>query len=318
MTAPTTIQEEAPMRKNSLSMSKMSMESKRWDIAEKGFLTEEERLAKEMDTDGSGVLSHDQAIAFAHKFTGLSDENKHIKKQLYGLAILCVLLSIGTISGVVMAIKNNKDTTVDLQTGALKVKGGGAGEQAQDVTVKAHGTTFQTSGTVFIEEKTIDGGTVNNGTADMIKEVSHYCVSGEDVANMWLANEDGIDARLVINNVDEEDDDNDDDAGIISVEPVTAGKASWKKTYVVMGGISFIPNEACTVAIRNGRKLSTTADDELEPFHAVSAHRALKKSITQRRRNLEGYQREETSYAVYYDCDAAECQDDRGNWGSCC
>jgi hypothetical protein len=62
---------------------------------------------------------------------------------LYGLAIFCVLLFIGTIAGTVMAIKNGKDTIIDMKTGVMKVNDG-TGEEDIVVTVKAQGTTFKT------------------------------------------------------------------------------------------------------------------------------------------------------------------------------
>jgi hypothetical protein len=77
-----------------------------------------------------------------------------------------------------------------MKTGVMKVNDGAGGVDV--VTVKAQGTTFQTTGSVMMnEETTTDGET-------FIKVMVSHCVSGEDMASMWLANEKGTDARLVI------------------------------------------------------------------------------------------------------------------------
>jgi hypothetical protein len=167
--------------------------SVRWDQAEKGFLTDAERLAKNMDMEGKGYLSREEAVAFGSQHLRSKEDNKQIKKQLYGLAIFCVLLFIGTIAGTVMAIKNGKDTIVDMKTGVMKVNDG-AGEEDIVVTVKAQGTTFKTIASIEEEVDFIDSETKVTST---VTDTS-YCASGEDVARMWLANEQGTDARFVM------------------------------------------------------------------------------------------------------------------------
>ena len=43
--------------------AKMSRESTMWDEAEKGFLTDAERIAKNMDVEGKGHLSKEQSVS---------------------------------------------------------------------------------------------------------------------------------------------------------------------------------------------------------------------------------------------------------------
>ena len=237
----------------------MSEASIKWDQAEKGFLTDAERIAKNMDVEGKGHLSREESVMLGTQFQSLKEDNQSIKKQLYGLAALCVLLFIGTITGTVIAVKNSKDTVVDTQTGLMKVKDGSDG--ADVVTVKAQGSTFQTTG----------GSTVmNDGTTTNL--VVAHCVSAEDVASMWLANEQGSDARLII----------DSDTDMSSIEPVTTGSASWNDDHIVMGGMIFVPNEECTNDDRR-RNLSEgngiDNNDTPSLFDSSSIHRELKHRV---------------------------------------
>jgi hypothetical protein len=255
--------EQAPDGDTLEGAKTMSRGSKLWDQAEKGFLTDAERIAKNMDVGGKGHLSRQESVSLGAQFQSLKEDNQSIKKQLYGLAILCVLLFIGTIAGTVMAVKNSKDTIVDMKSGVMKVNGGTDGIDI--VTVKAQGTTFQTAGSVMMsEETTTDGATFK-------KLVDGRCVSSEDIASMWLANEKGTDARLVIA------DDTDD---VSSIEPVTTGRASWNQDHIVMGEMTFIPNEECTN--NNRRKLLESNDIETTDtpsFDSISMHRALKQRV---------------------------------------
>jgi hypothetical protein len=255
--------------------------SEKWDQAEKGYLTDAERIAKNMDVGGKGHLSRQESVSLGAQFQSLKEDNQSIKKQLYGLAILCVLLFIGTIAGTVMAVKNSKDTIVDMKSGVMKVNGG----TDDIVTVKAQGTTFQTDGSVMMNEETTTDG------ATFMKLVVGRCVSSEDIASMWLANEKGTDARLVIAEEVYNDGTGNTDTEISSIEPVTTGRASWNQDHIVMGDMTFIPNEECTNNSR--RKLLECNDIETTDtpsFDSISMHRALKQRVNflSGRRHLDG------------------------------
>jgi hypothetical protein len=262
--------------KMSKASRRMSNASRRWDQAEKGFLTDGERTAKNMDVEGKGHLSREQVVSLGSQYHSLKEDNKQIKKQLFGLAILCVVLFIGTIIGTVMAVKNSKDTIVDMKTGVMKVNDGNNNE----VTVKAHGALFQTNGSIEEEEEYIDPDT--NITSTL--KVKSYCVSAEDVVSMWLANEQGTDARLVIlEDFDDAgtDEDDDTDTEISSIKRVTSGDASWKKNHIVMGGVVFTPSEECTNADVHRRRLLLKGNviDDMPSFDSISIHRALKQRV---------------------------------------
>ncbi|OEU06411.1 hypothetical protein FRACYDRAFT_254564 [Fragilariopsis cylindrus CCMP1102] len=244
--------------------AKMSRESTMWDEAEKGFLTDAERIAKNMDVEGKGHLSRQQAVALGAQYQSLKDDNKQIKNQLYGLAILCVLLFIGTVAGTVMAVKNSKDTIVDMKTGVMKVNDGAGGVDI--VTVKAQGTTFKTVASIEVEEDIFDSETNETSTGTY----TSYCVSAEDVASMWVANEQGSDASRI--------------------QPVTIGPASWKKDRIVMGSMIFTANEECSNAVRRKRRMllqennndieqNENKKDDMPSFDPILIHRALKQRV---------------------------------------
>jgi hypothetical protein len=260
--------------KTSKASRRMSNASRRWDQAKKGFLTDGERTAKNMDVEGKGHLSREQVVSLGSQYHSLKEDNKQIKKQLLGLAILCVVLFIGTITGTVMAVKNSKDTIVDMKTGVMKVNDGNNNE----VTVKAHGTLFQTNGSFEEEEEYIDPDT--NITSSV--KVKSYCVSAEDVVSMWLANEQGTDARLVVlEDFDDAGTNEDDDTEISSIKRVTSGDASWKKNHIIMGGMVFTPSEECTNAEVHRRRflLKGNGIDDMPSFDSISIHRALKQRV---------------------------------------
>jgi predicted ribosome-associated RNA-binding protein Tma20 len=244
--------------KPAIGAKAMSRASIVWDQAEKGYLTEAERTAKNLDVEGKGHLSREQAVSLGSQYQSLKEDNKQIKNQLYGLAVLCVLLFIGTVAGTVMAVKNSKDTIVDMKTGVMKVKDGNGGVDV--VTVKAQGTKFQTTGSVMInEETTSDLGTFKN-------QLVGHCISSDDIASMWLANEQGTDARLVVL-----------DQG--SIEPVTNGRASWNADHIVMGGMTFSPSEECTNSNRKLLESNDINNNDTPSFDSISIHRALKERV---------------------------------------
>jgi hypothetical protein len=172
-----------------------------------------------------------------------------------------------------MAVKNSKDTIVDMKTGVMKVNGGTG---VDIVTVKAQGLTFKTNGSIKGEEEYIDPDTNITSTV----KVKSYCVPAEDVVSMWLANEQGTDARLVIL----EDSDDDTDSDISGIKHVTSGDASWKKDHIVMGGMTFTPSEECTNvgAVRRRKLLEVNNIDggiDMPSFDSITIHRALKQRV---------------------------------------
>ena len=80
-------------KETATTTAEMSRVSTLWDLGEKGFLTDAERIAKNMDVEGKGKLSREQSVSLGAQFQSLKEDNKHIKKNLYGLAVLlCSLI----------------------------------------------------------------------------------------------------------------------------------------------------------------------------------------------------------------------------------
>ena len=101
----------------------LSVVSKKWDAANKGFLTDEERALRNLDTEGTGTLSSKQLSSFADQYAALRKENKQIKRGLAGLTLLTVLLFVGTVVASVLAAQASRDTATDPMTGVMMASG---------------------------------------------------------------------------------------------------------------------------------------------------------------------------------------------------
>ena len=75
----------------------------KWDKDNKGFLKDEERALRNLDKEGTGTLTAEQLSSFADQYGALRKENKQIKRGLVGLAVLAVLLFVGTVVASVLA-----------------------------------------------------------------------------------------------------------------------------------------------------------------------------------------------------------------------
>jgi hypothetical protein len=101
----------------------LSVVSKKWDADNKGFLTDEERALRNLDTEGTGTLSSKQLSSFAEQYGALRKENKQIKRGLVALAVLTVLLFVGTVVASIVATKASRDTATDRETGVMLASG---------------------------------------------------------------------------------------------------------------------------------------------------------------------------------------------------
>ena len=109
----------APQDTNALSVV-----SKKWDADNKGFLTDEERALRNLDTEGTGTLTAKQLSSFAEQYSALRKENKQIKRGLVGLALLTLLFFIGTVVvASVVAARTSRDTATDPETGVMLASG---------------------------------------------------------------------------------------------------------------------------------------------------------------------------------------------------
>jgi ferric-dicitrate binding protein FerR (iron transport regulator) len=102
----------------------LSAVSKKWDVDNKGFLTEEERALRNLDVKGPGALTSKQLSALAEQCGALRKENKQLKRGLVGLALLAgMLLTVLLFVGTVAAVKASTDTATDRETGVMLATG---------------------------------------------------------------------------------------------------------------------------------------------------------------------------------------------------
>lgn len=101
----------------------LSVVSKKWDAGNKGFLSDEERALRNLDTEGTGTLTAKQLSSFAEEFGALRKENTQIKRGLVGLTLLTVLLFAGTVVASVLAAQASRDTATDPTTGVMMASG---------------------------------------------------------------------------------------------------------------------------------------------------------------------------------------------------
>eukprot|EP00978_Attheya_sp_CCMP212_P024408 scaffold76565_cov76-Attheya_sp.AAC.3 len=104
----------------------MSIVSKKWDVENKGFLSPEQQQLRKLDTEGTGSLSAKQLAVFADQHKALLAENKRIKYGIMALVILTVLFFVGTVTASVLAVRANKDTSVDPASGVMTAKDTGS------------------------------------------------------------------------------------------------------------------------------------------------------------------------------------------------
>ena len=68
-------------KETATTTAEMSRVSTLWDLGEKGFLTDAERIAKNMDVEGKGHLSREQSVSLGAQFQSLKEDNKHIDQE---------------------------------------------------------------------------------------------------------------------------------------------------------------------------------------------------------------------------------------------
>jgi hypothetical protein len=84
-----------------------------------------------------------------------------------------------------------------------------------------------------------------------------FCVSDDEIAKMWVDNENGIDVRF--NMLDEE-------ANPEISSPLSSGDSSIQGDVVTLGGIIFEPDERCNDALES-RRLVQESGGHLESIH---------------------------------------------------
>eukprot|EP00980_Cylindrotheca_fusiformis_P010046 scaffold2220_cov75-Cylindrotheca_fusiformis.AAC.1 len=192
------------------NMGGLSQQSKRWDTNNKGYLSKSERHAREFDKDGKGYLDQEEARSLGRKIAELNEENSKIRRTLLFVILLVIVLCGATIASTYFAIKANQETKVD-ENGRLVSANGGA-----EVSVKTQGikvNTYRVEGT--------------NSTKT--------CVRGEDLANVWIDNQNGGVATIVIQNED----------GYEQVLRLSPSDSRMTQDVVSFGDVELYPDDEC-------------------------------------------------------------------------
>jgi hypothetical protein len=104
----------------------LSVVSKKWDADNKGFLSEEERALRNLDTEGTGTLTAKQLSSFTDQYAALRKENKQIKRRLTRLTVTLVVafaLTIALMITVAVLASRLRQTDVDSESGVMMAKG---------------------------------------------------------------------------------------------------------------------------------------------------------------------------------------------------
>eukprot|EP00980_Cylindrotheca_fusiformis_P016644 scaffold4985_cov109-Cylindrotheca_fusiformis.AAC.1 len=191
------------------NMGRLSQKSQRWDTNNKGYLSKSERHAKEFDKDGKGYLDQDEARSLGRKIAELNDENNKIRRILLFVILLVIVLCGATIAATYFAIKANQETKVD-DNGRL-VSTNGA-----EVSVKTQG--------IKVNTYRVEGA---NSTKT--------CVRGEDLADVWIDNQNGGVATIVIQNED----------GYEQVLRLSPSDSRMTQDVVSFGDVELYPDDEC-------------------------------------------------------------------------
>lgn len=197
--------------KDKRNQNLMSEHSKKWDADGKGYLSETERLAKELDKAGKGYLDMKEAVELTSTVRKLRFQNKRIRKLLHFLIFVVVAMAAATITTTILYIQKTKELEVD-SDGNLAAAGGGA-----TVTVNAQGYTLVTY-------------PPSSGDPNKI------CASFVELAKTYIKIENGMDARMVVSNNYTE-----------SITPMSTGIAEISDGAITFGDMVFREDPDCAL-----------------------------------------------------------------------
>lgn len=192
----------------------MSVVSRKYDVEDKGFLTEEQQMLRNLDSKGTGQLTPEQLAPLMNSYKELMKENAKNSRLIKILFAVVVVLGVGTIVASVLAANYAKDTSVS-SDGALVKKG-----SDQAVITTSQGVSVST-----VE------------AADPTTGEYFQCIAFEHAADLWVSFKRGTPARISINetlSVGQGVDDGEISYGIMDIG---GGKASINETHTTIGDI---------------------------------------------------------------------------------
>jgi hypothetical protein len=114
----------------------LSSVSKRYDVGDKGFLTDIEQEMRGMDSDNVGHLTNAKVSAIVSETLALREKTDRMKTWIGILGVFVVILALSNLGTAFAAAWLAKDTTVNESTGVLLMK-----DSDTPVAVQSYGQT---------------------------------------------------------------------------------------------------------------------------------------------------------------------------------
>ena len=208
----------------------MSFVSQQYDVEGKGFLSKDQQMLRNLDTDGDGRLDASELEPFVKAHNNLRKDNDKLRRNQKFLGATTVVFGIITIIATVVAIRASKDTVVS-PDGLLASKDSGL-----PVITRSRGVSIVSE--LHDDESEAEG-------------AKNECAHIEDVAALYKAFGEGSDVRILTNDTIISGLDH----GSITfpITKVEGSTAAINETHVMIGDVTFdiAADNPCN---RGGRK----------------------------------------------------------------
>jgi protoporphyrinogen oxidase len=213
--------------------NRLSTVSKFYDVEGKGYLTSDQQMLRNLDTDGDGKLNAKEIIPFLARHNELRSDNKKLKRNQMMLGATTILFGIVTIVATIIAIRASKDTIINSE-GLLAEKGTG------------RAVVTQSKGVSIVSELHGDDFDVANGGE------KNECVRVEDLALLYKSFGEGTDMQI-LTNTSRVTGSKDASTATFPITKVRGASAAINETHVTIGDVLFdiAADNPCN---RGGRK----------------------------------------------------------------
>uniref|UniRef100_A0A7S2YF79 Uncharacterized protein n=1 Tax=Entomoneis paludosa TaxID=265537 RepID=A0A7S2YF79_9STRA len=181
--APNSNDDTTPSKREPADKVRLSTVSAKYDIGDKGYLTEVEKSMRDMDESGRGHLTNEQVAGIKEETLALRNANKLLKKWIIAMVVLVIFFGISNVCVSIIAARMSKDTSVNAESGLLTVK------DHEDVSVMTVGTSHQYK-FVFTEDRCVSAGLV----ADMFAQT----MAGTDLTAVFIEGQVQDDDSMVV------------------------------------------------------------------------------------------------------------------------
>ena len=219
---------------------RLSYASAQYDVEQKGHLTKDQQMLRDLDLDGDGKLDVNELQPFVERHNELLKENAKVKRNQIILLCTTILFGIATVVASLLAARASQLTTVG-DDGLLASKDTGLP------------IVTQSKGVTAIAKQEIDYETGEE----------HTCVSMQDVDRMVNAFADGSNIVML---TDSSEVDLEETA--FKGERVTGSTFSSNTTHTELGGLVLDTSEGNPCEVNANRRLEF---DSIIPSIAPSA-----------------------------------------------